>query len=80
MGGVGSLLAAVGLLLWIPLTTTIVGAITVYLGYTQIEGVLMRMNRAQVSLESRKLWWTALSVEEKIQPKNIDTLVRLPNQ
>jgi hypothetical protein len=75
LGGIGSFLAAMAFELWIPLTTTLVGAITTYLGYTRIESALRSGNRTSINLENRKIWWTALSSDEKVDPKNVDILV-----
>jgi hypothetical protein len=57
------------------LTTTLVGAITAYLGYTRIESALKSYNHVYTNLENRRAWWTALSLEEKQDAKNIDVLI-----
>ena len=68
-GGIGTLLAAIGLQLWIALTTTLVGAFATYLEYQQIENTLMKYNQAATDLTNIKAWWTALPAEAKSDPK-----------
>jgi hypothetical protein len=75
LGGVGTLLAAMGLDLWIALTTALVTACTTYLGYQQIENTLMKYNQAATDLANVQGWWMALSLEERADQHNIDTLV-----
>jgi len=75
VGGVGTLLAAMGLDLWIALTTAAVTACTTYLGYQQIETTLMKYNQAATDLTNVQGWWMALSLEERADQHNIDTLV-----
>lgn len=76
LGGIGTLLAAVKLELWVPLTTVLVGAFSTYLGYQQVENTLMQYNQARTDLANLQVWWTALSDKEKAIPENFDTLVR----
>ncbi len=75
LGGIGTLLAARGLELWIALTTGLVAALTTYLGYQQVEDGLRKYNQAAMTLTNVRNWWAALSVQEQAQPKNIDKLV-----
>jgi len=75
LGGVGTLLAAMGRDLWIALTTAVVTACTTYLGYQQIENTLMKYNQAATDLTNVQGWWMALSLEERADQHNIDTLV-----
>jgi hypothetical protein len=77
LGGIGTFLAAVGLELWIALTTTIVGVVTLYLEYQQVENTLTKYNQAATDLANLKSWWIALSKQEKEDPKNYDQLVEL---
>ena len=75
LGGVGTLLAARGLELWIALTTGLVGAMTVYLGYQQVEDRLKKYNRASINLTNISNWWSALPISEQAKQENIDQLV-----
>ena len=77
LGGLGTFLAAVGFQLWIALTTTIVGVITIYLEYQQVENSLIQYNQTAADLENLKSWWVSLSNEQKQEPKNYDQLVEL---
>jgi len=74
-GGVGTLLAAIGLDLWIALTTALLTACTTYLGYQQIENTLMKYNQAATDLANVQGWWMALSLDERTNQQNVDKLV-----
>jgi len=75
VGGLGTFLAAVGLELWIAVTTSVVGALTTYLEYMQIESTLLHYNQASANLETIRRWWTALPEDERLQATNVDRLV-----
>lgn len=74
-GAVGTALVAIGLELWIALTTSIVTALTTYIEYQQVENTLMRYNQTATDLANVKSWWVSLSAEEQADPRNIDKLV-----
>jgi hypothetical protein len=74
-GAAGTLLAALGAELWIAMTTSLVGALTAFLEYQQVESTLMKYNQAATDLTNIKSWWTALPDEAKRGQKNIDSLV-----
>jgi len=75
IGGAGTLLVAIGLELWIALTTALVTAFTTFLEYQQVESRLIRYNRTAINLHQIMMWWEALSVEEQADPRNVDKLV-----
>jgi hypothetical protein len=75
VGGAGTLLVALGLELWIALTTALVSAFTTYLEYQQVENTLIRYNKTATDLNRIMVWWEALTVEEQADPKNVDKLV-----
>jgi hypothetical protein len=77
LGGIGTFLAAVGLQLWIALTITIVGVITVYLEFQQVENSLVQYNQTAADLENLKSWWASLSSSQKQDNGNYDKLVDL---
>jgi hypothetical protein len=74
-GGIGTLLAAVGLQLWVALTVTLVGIFTTFLEYRQVDNNLMIYNQAKYSLIHVKGWWSDLSAAQKKNPGNIRQLV-----
>ncbi len=74
-GGIGTLLAAVGLQLWIALTTALVAAFGTYLNYRQIESKLLKYNKAAAELDNIRSWWTALPAVEQENQKNINLMV-----
>ncbi|MDQ4068012.1 MAG: DUF4231 domain-containing protein [Actinomycetota bacterium] len=75
IGGLGTFLAAIGLELWIAVTTSVVGAMTTYLGFMQVEGTLLHYNQAAGDLETIRRWWTALPESAKQRPANVNRLV-----
>ena len=75
LGGVGTLLAAMAFELWIALTTALAAACMTYLGYQQIENTLMKYNQAATDLANVQGWWMALSLDERANQQNVDTLV-----
>ena len=74
-GGIGTLLAAMGLELWIALTSALVAGLGSYLEYQQIENTLLKYNKASSELADVRSWWTALSAAEQERQENIDTLI-----
>ena len=75
IGGLGTLLAAINLQVWIALTTAVAAALTAYLGYKQTENTLTKYNQAATDLESVRSWWTALPPDDQAKQENLDTLV-----
>ncbi|MCK4761728.1 MAG: DUF4231 domain-containing protein [Candidatus Aminicenantes bacterium] len=73
-GGLGTFLAAVGLEIWVAVTTSFAGIYTTLLEYKQIENNLMIYNQAASSLSNLKTWWLALP-EEKKKEEQVRTLV-----
>jgi hypothetical protein len=76
IGGLGTLLAAIELQVWIALTTALAAAITTYLSYQQTENTVTKYNQAFTDLENVKSWWTALPAQEQTKQENVDTLVK----
>jgi hypothetical protein len=75
VGGLGTVLAALNLGLWVALATSIVMAITTYLGYQQSEATITRYQQAATDLENVKAWWCALSMEDQRDYRKFDALV-----
>jgi hypothetical protein len=75
IGGVGTLLAALHVDVWIALTTAMIAAITTYLEYEQVENTLMNYNKASSALIAAKGWWFALSPEARRSQDHLDQLV-----
>lgn len=75
LGGVGTLLAAIGLNVWIALTTAIVAAITTKLESDQVETTMIQYNQALTGLFSVRDWWNSLTEWEQDRPANVDLLV-----
>jgi len=74
-GGLGTLLAAVGFDPWVALTTTLVGSLTTYLEYRQLENNIMLSNQTGFSLENILGWWLQLTDSKKEDKENIYKLV-----
>ncbi|MEY3219977.1 MAG: hypothetical protein RIT27_1334 [Pseudomonadota bacterium] len=79
-GGMGTLLAAIGMEVWIALTSALVAAFGTYLEYQQIEKTLLKYNRAALELNNVKTWWIALPSIEQEKQLNIDALVMRTEQ
>lgn len=75
LGGLGTFLAAMGFEAWIAVTTAMVGAITSFIGYTQFENSLRTFNQAATDLESIRIWWRALTEEQRDTQEMYDRLV-----
>jgi hypothetical protein len=80
MGGIGTLLAAIGMEVWIALTSVLVASFGTYLEYQQIEKTLIKYNRAALELNNVKTWWIALPAAEQEKQINIDNLVMRTEQ
>ncbi len=76
LGGSGSLIAALNWGGWVPVTTALAAAFASYLQYMQIEDTLVKYNRAKHSLRKVQRWWSTLEDEKKLDPENVDHLVR----
>ncbi|MCK4765914.1 MAG: SLATT domain-containing protein, partial [Candidatus Aminicenantes bacterium] len=74
-GGLGTLLAAVKLTLWVAVTTAIVGIFITFLEYKQVEHNLMIYNQAVTALSNLKTRWLALPQEQKKEQQHIRRLV-----
>jgi len=74
-GALGTLLAAIGFELWIAVTTAVVGAVTTYLEYNQVENTLLHYNQAASDLETIRRWWVSLPADAKLKQANVDKLV-----
>jgi hypothetical protein len=74
-GGVGTFLAAIGLELWIAVTTALAGAFATYLEAMQLENSVMLYNQAATDLAAIKAWWLALPPDEQLRQDTIDRLV-----
>jgi hypothetical protein len=75
LGGIGTLFVAIGLEIWLALTTTLVTAISAFLEYRQLEKNLIRYNQTASELASLRSWWYALSIAEQADPHNFSLLV-----
>lgn len=75
LGGIATVMAATRLELWVALVTSIVTAITTFLGYQQSEARITRYQQAVTDLEDLKTWWSAMSPEEQNDYRTFDALV-----
>jgi len=76
-GGVGTLLAAVGLEIWIAVTTALAGTFTTYMQFKQIEKTLMEYNQSAADLSNIRDWWIALTPLEQSNGAAVDKLVEM---
>ena len=75
IGGLGTLLAAVGFELWVALTVTLAAAFATYLEYSQTENTLVLYNQVATNLNNTLTWWAAMTSVERANPDNLDLLV-----
>lgn len=76
IGGIGTFLAAIGLQLWIALTTALAGMFAAFLEYRQVENTVIKYNQTAAELSNIEAWWQSLTISEKIDTNNIDILVK----
>jgi hypothetical protein len=72
---VGTILGAMGLELWVALTSTLVMTLIAWIGSQNAESLLTKYNQAVTDLEDTKAWWSALSIEEQGSRRNFEILV-----
>lgn len=75
IGGISTLLAALGQSIWITITTSFITSLSAYLAYRQTENRLVKYNRTAANLSNIKIWWNGLSAEDQSKQANIDILV-----
>ena len=73
--GMGTVLAAMGVELWVPLTTSLATSVTAWLGYQQAESQLTKYHQSTTDLDNIKAWWSALSLEEQGRRRNFENLI-----
>jgi len=75
IAGVGSFLAAVGLQIWVAVTTAFVGLLLTIIETRQLETSAAFFNQAAADLDSLRGWWNALPDSEQESQETIDRLV-----
>jgi hypothetical protein len=74
-GAAGTLLAAIGLDIWVAVTAALVGVFTTTLEAWQLETTVTLYNQAVTQLTAIRTWWFALPPAEQDRQRNIDRLV-----
>jgi len=74
-GAVGTFLAAVGLQIWVAVTTSVVAIFTTVVESRQLETSVTFYNQAAADLTSIRTWWRALPEPERETQATIDRLV-----
>ncbi len=75
LGGAGTLLAALGLEIWMPVTVGVATALGAYLAFRGVETTLAGYNRAALELDAIATWWSGLTPEARLDPARFETLV-----
>lgn len=75
LGGAGTLLAAIGLEIWVPVAISLGGALGGYLELRNTDSMLANYTRNTVELENLITWWKTLTLEEKADPDVREELV-----
>jgi hypothetical protein len=76
IGGAGTFLAAIGLQLWIALSTVLAGVLLTFLEYRQVENTVIKYNQTVAELLNIYAWWTSLTFKQRNHPTNMDSLVQ----
>jgi len=74
-GGIGTLLAAIGLELWLPLTTAVASAVTTHLAQHRIAETLMKLTQSARDLAHVRQWFTAHDPGDRNRAETRDKLV-----
>jgi hypothetical protein len=74
-GGIGTLLAALGLDIYVAVTTALVGVFATTLEAWQLETSVVLYNQAAADLTAIRTWWSALPATERGRQASIDRLV-----
>ncbi|MEO0457277.1 MAG: DUF4231 domain-containing protein [Cyanobacteria bacterium P01_A01_bin.114] len=74
-GGLGTLLAAIGMFNWVAFTVALAGAFGNYRDFKRVEATLVGYNQAADSLYDVHTWWTALTPAQQQQQDNFELLV-----
>ncbi|GEM_PF-659314 len=75
-GGLGTLLAATDLQIWVAVTSAVVAALGSFLEFKRLETNLISCNLAASDLYDIRTWWRALPVSAKPIPGNKATLIK----
>lgn len=75
LGGVGALLAAVNLNVWLAVSNALAVAFASYLEFKRIEATIVSCNLSAADLYDIRIWWHALSPETRRQRASVETLV-----
>lgn len=74
-GGIGTLLAALGLEIWVPVSVGVATALTSYLEVRSVESKLAGYNRAALELDNVETWWSGLTPAQRTQRVSFTRLV-----
>lgn len=76
LGGLGTLMAAIELEIWVAVTSALVTALSSFLEFKRVETNLIACNMAAADLYDIRTWWRALPETAKQQQANKETLVK----
>ncbi len=75
LGGVGTLLAAVGYEIWVPVSVGLGTALVSYLELRNVATNLAGYNRAALELDNVATWWSGLPEDARSDPASFATMV-----
>ncbi|MCL6435490.1 MAG: DUF4231 domain-containing protein [Leptolyngbyaceae cyanobacterium HOT.MB2.61] len=75
LGGIGALLAAINLNIWLAVSNALAIALTNFLEFKRVESNVISCNLAAADLYDIRIWWHALSPEARKERANVETLV-----
>ncbi|WP_421659191.1 DUF4231 domain-containing protein [Leptothermofonsia sp. ETS-13] len=75
LGGIGALLAAINLNIWLAVSNALAISLTSFLEFKRVESNVISCNLAASDLYDIRIWWHALSPEARKKRANVETLV-----
>ncbi len=76
IGGLGTLLAAIGQEVWVAVTSTAAASLGAYVELRRLESDLASFNTAAGDLNNLRIWWNSLDDARKKQPEHFEQLVK----
>lgn len=76
IGGLGTLLAAIGLEVWVAVTSTAAASLGTFVELKRLESDLASFNTAASDLNNIRIWWNSLSEKQKKDQAHFENLVK----
>ena len=80
MTAITTVLAYLGLAVWVPVAVALASSISTVIDFEQLTTRLRNVNQSKMALENLRIWWQSLSMVEKRLPVNKEFLVRITEE